>query len=95
MQRANPTWICCIVQSCFHSPPQHWEFDVKKDLQDVRMFHKMRSSTTFGNRDYQHWTMIDPLQVDENEPKEATPWKLIVEVIREHARPLNLAIVDY
>jgi hypothetical protein len=52
MQRANPTWICCIVQSCFHSPPQHWEFDVKKDLQDVRMFHKMRSSTTFGNRDY-------------------------------------------
>ncbi len=55
----------------------------------------MRSSTTFGNRDYQHWTMIDPLQVDENEPKETTPWKVIVEVIREHARPLNLAIVDY
>ncbi len=77
------------------TPPQHWEFDVKNDLQDVRMFHKMRSSTRFVNQDYQHWTMIDPLQVDENEPKETTPWKLIVEVFREHARPLNLAIVDY
>ncbi len=65
-------WLVALFKVVF-TPPQHWEFDVKNDLQDVRMFHKMRSSTTFVNRVYQHcWTMIDPLQVDENEPQETT-----------------------